>query len=1106
MIEQDIINQGAVKKGIIKKSTAKREMDKYSVENLKIHDFLASYPFIDGWDPSNVLTDNSDEVFTDEANSFYEELFLEKEFNELRLDKTENLPDKIGEMMKHQKFVTRFMSNVTPYSGILLMHNMGLGKTCSSISIVENNKNDYKGAIILAKNTSILKNFENELLFRCTDGIYIPENYHRLSDSEKVHRVKKKTSYYSMHTFVMFAKIIQKINNHSINKNFSNRIIIIDEIHNITPNEKEDGINVYEQLFKFLHNVSNCKIILMSGTPMKDGPEEIASVMNLILPMSEQLPMGQKFIKEYMTTDENDGINYIKPSKVNDLVARLKGRVSYLKNVVTGVSRRFIGKKIGTLKHFIVDPDYMSKFQTTNYVLAYKKDTENKKGGWRSNARQASLFVFPDGSYGEEGFKKYVNSSTKNGNTSYSLKPTLLRELSGNSHEETIKNIERFSSKYASTIRDILNAKERKESCFVYCEFVKGGGMILFSLLLKLVGFTRSFGNEQKNDSDERFIMISNITSTKISQLINRFNQEDNIHGDIIRVIIGSKVLNEGYTIKNTLNAIVLTPHWNYSETDQALSRVYRLNAHNGLVSKGIAPVINVHLKVSLPVKFKKSEIHNKPPELSKAKSIDLIMYKISEEKDVSIKNVEYIIKKTAVDCANNYRRNRLSNDFKGKRECEYRECNYTCVGIDMSLVKQKQTPNNLLSNTNYNLFYSNKEILKSIEKIKNMFRFGYSFSFKDIYQILNTNTHIILYSLGTIIDEMIPIKNNLGITSYLKETDNIYFLTPSLSSSDNILNNVYAKFPELTSNETFDTIYMAIYNEYYTKILNTIVKRNNIEDTRILLNKLPNSVKQQLLETSLLSKKHNIADSILRRNVLEAFSDNFIVDKDDIYAWIMEGEYRQLPKDGMEMSDWKKCKALPNIRKNKTKVKIQSNTVDMISPDQLSELNDEDSYMIDLKNTLEQTKLGYYGQVSDQKAVDSVFCLRDVRDTKPQPGHRQKSGKVCKTWKKVELNQFFKHMIKTSNTEKFKLDTRKYIKYTRKQLLISIRKIKNIENVMTDEEIEQMSDTDIRQYLAWSSLKINEMCQKIHKFLVGLNHVIEDKNCGTANKRKVKR
>lgn len=55
------------------------------------------------------------------------------------------------------------------------------------------------------------------------------------------------------------------------------------------------SLNIYKQFHRFLHVVKDCKILLMSGTPMKDGVEEIASVMNLILPLNKQLITGDDF-------------------------------------------------------------------------------------------------------------------------------------------------------------------------------------------------------------------------------------------------------------------------------------------------------------------------------------------------------------------------------------------------------------------------------------------------------------------------------------------------------------------------------------------------------------------------------------------------------------------------------------------------------------------------------------------------------------------------------------------------------------------------------------------------------------------------------------------
>src|SRR5690606_13040362 len=155
-----------------------------------------------------------------------------------------------------------------------------------------------------------------ELVEKCTPGQYIPENYNSLSKLEKIHRIKKKTSFYQLKTFIKFKKVIKNMSDHDIIANFSNKIIVIDEVHNlrIQMDQDKDSMDTYEQYYRFLHLVQNCKILLLSGTPMKDSPDEIASVANLIIPVEDKFPTGQDFKDTYM--DEKDGIWLIKPEKI----------------------------------------------------------------------------------------------------------------------------------------------------------------------------------------------------------------------------------------------------------------------------------------------------------------------------------------------------------------------------------------------------------------------------------------------------------------------------------------------------------------------------------------------------------------------------------------------------------------------------------------------------------------------------------------------------------------------------------------------------------------------------------------------------------------------
>ena len=230
--------------------------------------FLPKYPNIEKLESEflNLYEDN-----------FNETIYKKKEFYDLKLEEKEEFPTKQGELFNHQKIISRFLSSKTLYNNILLVHEMGTGKTCSAVSAIEQIKNEkpqnYKGALILASGDGLLNNFLDEIIFKCTDGKYIPEYYDKLTENERIRRKRKSVkNFYEFDTFEVFAKKIKNSNKQNLIDNYSNRIIIIDEVHNLR-NKEKSKIDMYGEYHKFLHTIKNCKLILMSGTPMKDEPE-----------------------------------------------------------------------------------------------------------------------------------------------------------------------------------------------------------------------------------------------------------------------------------------------------------------------------------------------------------------------------------------------------------------------------------------------------------------------------------------------------------------------------------------------------------------------------------------------------------------------------------------------------------------------------------------------------------------------------------------------------------------------------------------------------------------------------------------------------------------
>ncbi len=940
-----------------------------------ITEFLPKYPSL-GYQEAN--------QYNPYDENFYQAIYSKKEVYDYRLENTEDLPNNPGELMKHQTIISRLFSSYTPYDSLLVFHEMGTGKTCTAVSATEKIKsenNGFKGAMYFAKGEALLNNFMNELIFKCTDGRYIPDDFDELTKMEKIRRKKKSIGqFYSLNTFETFAKQISQYPESYIRDTFSNTIIIIDEVHNLRIQSKEKGLSIYREFYRFLHAVKDCKILLMSGTPMKDSPEEIASIMNLILPEKDKLPTGEEFMKEFFdqTTDK------VKNNMIPVLKKTFKGRISYMKAMQSDVKKKFEGKKAGNLKFLNVVEDKMSEFQTEHYGNAYISDRDERKGVY-SKSRQAALFVFPDGSYGEEGFKKFVTKSARRNYTqqdsdrtqklyNYNFNTTLYNQIKADTKEQMVKNLEKFSSKYAASIRTILEAIEKGKSVFIYNEFVKGGGLILFGILLEMFGFSKARGNEPEGSEGLRYANLTNVTSTtqEIRSLVDRFNKPDNVNGKIINVIMGSRVISEGFSLQNIQIEDIHTPWFNYSETSQAIARGYRLGSHKALTDMGVIPVVDIYQRVSMASN----------PDF---RSIDLFMYETSEKKDIVIKGVERLMKEAAIDCALTYKRSKKPGN-EGLRDCEYDTCDYKCDGVPMGMIEEGLNMQEIDYST-YQLYYNDLSIDNIVKDITEIFKNTFRIELKSLQsELSNYKLFEILTAVRRIINESMPIKNMYGLISYLKEENNIFFLIDNLSVVGTLSSEYYTQFPNIREQYTFSKIINPLYIESLPNAVKQVFTSENTDELRRAINKLPIDIHEELIEGSLLARDRNIDVKRKQRDMILEYFKNYYSKYDGVWvSWLLYDDDEQQLRC-LENGVWDVC------------------------PDKYKEILKEQKK--EEQKTLEKNPYGYYGQFrnfdadSEKNKLTGTyhFCIRDVSDGVEEKGNKRKSGKQCQTWQKPDL------------------------------------------------------------------------------------------------------
>jgi hypothetical protein len=586
---------------------------------------------------------------------------VKKEFIDVSALIKEGNP-KPGELYMHQQAFKRYM---TYQDKILNIQSVGTGKTCAMISIAEQFKNDpnfNNKVYIILRGPSLQQEIKKQIACDCTDKVYLTES---VTDptKEAINRSKALTrnihERYVFRTYSSFAKEILKtgFTPEELNRVYSGCIFLVDEAHYLnekrlskqykdetgeemdiepsTPgdeNKEED----YNTLWKFFHIIKRCKIVLSTATPMINDVNEIAKLMNLILPIDMQMPISWDYNKVT--------IEQIEPF--------LRGRVSYVKAFETGADVEYEGVKMNRkyeiefpeenqdipflcMKRNIdgdilyeptepivktskkiyksqtsIFPLVMNEIQRKGYKIA-AKETRNFLQG----EKQAACFVFPDLSYGGD-FVSGKQLKTAAGKYIKNIGVDKY-ELTAEFKEEVKDNLADYSVKYEFIVNNELDAANRRKqgeivgTSFCYSELKTGGGAILLGKVLEEYGFEQfdenistftytksgnvNFCSDDKTNEKlvrQTFtkklryaILSTTMTDEKRRYLFEMFNSSENANGDYIQIMIGTEASREGINVFSTLRGYLLTPGWHPSGVHQALARFIRATSHINIIN-----------------------------------------------------------------------------------------------------------------------------------------------------------------------------------------------------------------------------------------------------------------------------------------------------------------------------------------------------------------------------------------------------------------------------------------------------------------------------------------------------------------------------------------
>jgi len=142
---------------------------------------------------------------------------------------------------------------------------------------------------------------------------------------------------------------------------------------------------------------------------------------------------------------------------------------------------------------------------------------------------------------------------------------------------------------------------------------------------------------------DKKFAIISGETSEEQLALIcDIYNSDENMHGDLINLLLISASGAEGLDLKNGGFAIIFEPYWNYSRISQFISRIVRINSHIALPEK--EQTVQPYILLSV------APAHEEPVDLS----TDVELYTTSVSQNAL--NMEFLdaIREVSIECVIN--------------------------------------------------------------------------------------------------------------------------------------------------------------------------------------------------------------------------------------------------------------------------------------------------------------------------------------------------------------------------------------------------------------------------------------------------------------------
>lgn len=376
----------------------------------------------------------------------------------------------------------------------------------------------------------------------------------------------------------------------------------------------------------------------------------------------------------------------------------------------------------------------------------------------------------------------------------------------------------------------------------------------------------------------------ANTNQKALKNLLAIINSEENKNGQLCKVFIGSRVSGEGVNYKRLRYVHILEPWWNNTVLQQVIGRAARNCSHFDL-PKEFQNVLVYRYTSVFPKNL--DSIEDIYPQFNRVKSkllkqlnnetVDMSMYRLAESKDLRISYLTRLLKISAVDCVTNYIWNRVWTESEiaylkkhhkytvGKNtfeiddnaikllnvgedktpDCEYMDCNYTCMEDEPIETNDTSVLYNYLNINKQKILVKINQIIDFINKLHTPI-----FSLSGLMEYFNINviqsegfTKLDYYNIFDALTEMLTNQDITfewnGITGRLRMMD----------TSDGII-YAFDSFSNYIDDPSSIPLYFK-YNNVFTNGSNINIDVKNIDKTLTQENNYNNDIIKYINEAS---------------------------------------------------------------------------------------------------------------------------------------------------------------------------------------------------------------------------------------------------------------